>query len=363
MDEGSVLTNMKNSEGRDRIGRYYEATFDYVLEGKLRTSGIRIYEDKPVVIFTANYPQASPNKKTFPKFQCSEEGLYGFSYHDIWTYGFGNPGMGPESPWLFFNGSGNAFIVSPAGNFMVSNMSQDGYRYITSSIDSKITVLPADFSHQVMLVFGNGINKTFDTWGQAMTDLQGKVRPANDADILLEGISAWHSAGGDYYYYEPLEDFARVLMSLRDNFVKQGIRLRHVHFDGWWSQKGKGGYGSSRYIKEGVYLLRPDPAILPYGLAEFQKDLGIPLSVHSRWWSPYSPDRSNYTFSRDVPIDPKYWKNLAIYLKESGVVVFEQDWLNALAAPLRNLNDARDFLNNMAQAMKEAGIAIQYCMP
>ena len=46
-----------------------------------------------------------------------------------------------------------------------------------------------------------GINRAFDTWGQALTALGGKTRPANDADVSLNKIGYWTDNGAAYYYH------------------------------------------------------------------------------------------------------------------------------------------------------------------
>lgn len=33
--------------------------------------------------------------------------------------------------------------------------------------------LPADFTHLTLMALGNGVNATWDTWGNALTELQG----------------------------------------------------------------------------------------------------------------------------------------------------------------------------------------------
>jgi hypothetical protein len=67
--------------------------------------------------------------------------------------------------------------------------------------------------------------------------------------------------------------------------------------------------------------------------------------------------------SRNVVLSPAFWKSTASYLRDGGVVVYEQDWLDENARPAVNLTDPQQFLGNMAGAMGKEGIAIQYCMP
>jgi hypothetical protein len=50
------------------------------------------------------------------------------------------------------------------------------------------------------------------------------------------------------------------------------------------------------------------------------------------------------------------------YLKASGVMTFEHDWLDVNALPLMNLADPPAFMNEMADAAAGNGLNLQYCM-
>jgi hypothetical protein len=93
----------------------------------------------------------------------------------------------------------NAFLLSPASDFIVSQIGNRG-GVIESGIDPAIPTLDAGFEHGTMLVLGRGINAVFDTWGQALTDLYGKVRPAADADVSLARAGLWTDNRSPYYY-------------------------------------------------------------------------------------------------------------------------------------------------------------------
>jgi hypothetical protein len=65
--------------------------------------------------------------------------------------------------------------------------------------------------------------------------------------------------------------------------------------------------------------------------------------------------------SGNVATDPQYWRDVSVYLAGAGVGGFEQDWLADKAVTAFNLTDADDFLDNMASAMGQQGIGVQYC--
>jgi len=67
--------------------------------------------------------------------------------------------------------------------------------------------------------------------------------------------------------------------------------------------------------------------------------------------------------SNNVSIDPRYWTRIMSYLKDAGVMAYEQDWLALYAKTDFNLTDPNTFLDEMAQAATQYGLTIQYCMP
>src|ERR1035438_1827349 len=95
-----------------------------------------------------------------------------------------------DSPWVYFDGSANTFVLSPASDYMTTATVRNGTT-IATGISGQIANLPAGLTHKTVLVFGQGINQTLLKWGQALTDLSGKQRPANDADTLLKKVSYW----------------------------------------------------------------------------------------------------------------------------------------------------------------------------
>src|SRR5258708_16029878 len=91
--------------------------------------------------------------------------------------------------------------------------------------------------------------------------------------------------------------------------------------------------------------------------------LGLPLVTHARWVDPASPYHQRYAISGNVITDPRFWDSTMSYLKDAGVVTYEQDWMSLYAQPEYNLNDPNAFLGNMARAAAANGLTMQYCMP
>ena len=351
------LQNVAVSNGTDSIGAWSQISFDH---GTARTSSIRLYSSASVVLFSTQYTEDSPNSDPFPSLSSYPQGLFTFNYSGQWTYQFGS--LNSRAPWLFFDGQANAFVLSPASNFMtaIGQYGSDGG--LQMPIDPQISTLPAGFTGSTLLVIGNGINSTFELWGQTLTSLTGKHRSANDANVLLNQLSYWTDAGAAYYYHPTTaSQYVPQLLQMPSQFTQASIPIGSLELDSWYYPKGSPASWTSN--GSGMDTFVADPTLFPQGLAGFQESLGLPLITHARWIDPSSPLRSQYQISGNVAIDPKYWQAYANYMASSGIAVLEQDWLSNKAVTDFNLADPDAFLDNMAAALASAGRAIVYCMP
>jgi hypothetical protein len=113
----------------------------------------------------------------------------------------------------------------------------------------------------------------------------------------------------------------------------------------------------------GIFRYRAAADLFPDGLPSFQQQVGLPLVTHARWIDPTSPYRNEFSFSGNVMTDANYWADLMNYLRTSGVVTYEQDWLGAQAQPVYDLTAPQQFMGNMATAAAQRGMTLQYCMP
>lgn len=344
-------------DGMDSVGNWHDISFDY---DTARHSSIRVYDGKTIVLFSTSYGQDSANSEPFPRFDSFPQGLFTFSYTTMWAYEFGT--LGNRSPWVFYDTQANAIVLSPAANFMTAFTKIGAGGAIESGIDGRITTFPAGFAHRTMLVLGRGINTGFDTWGRALTDLYGKVRPANDAVALLDKLSYWTDAS-TYYYYRPSDPTQYVpnLLQIRSTFDKAFLPIGSMELDSWHYPKGSP--PAWNHSGGGLTTFHADPAVFPNGLGDFQRTLGVPLVTHSRWIDATSDLRNQYKVSGNVAIDPKYWQDLAKYMTDNGAEVLEQDWLAGPAITDFNLKDSEAFLDNMSSALQAAGRSILYCMP
>jgi hypothetical protein len=356
---GTALKNISAAPSVDAVGNYSEISFDFQTDAP-RHGAIRAYGNHQAVLFTVSQAVQVPNTLTFPNFTQFPQGLHHVTYSGI----FAPPsfqGFSSESPWIFFDSSANTFIFSPVVHFMTATTVWGPNGNWGGAISDQIANLPAGGQHQMLLVVEKGINRAFDTWGQTLTSLRGKTRPANDADTSLNQMGYWTDNGATYYYHTGNAlTYEQTLAGVKADFDRAGIGLGYIQLDSWFYPKG--GDDAWNDNGGGIYQYVAASPLFPSGLGSFQRQLGIALITHARWIDPASPYHKLYTMSGNVVLDPRYWSTVASYLATSGVAIYEQDWLDDKAHTDFNLNDGETFLGNMAAAMAQQNLTVQYCM-
>ncbi|HEV2691611.1 MAG TPA: hypothetical protein VG347_01815 [Verrucomicrobiae bacterium] len=349
------------NQGTDTIGAYSEIDFNYT-NAVAHAAGIRLYNDSPVVLFLDTTLQAGPNDLAFPQWANypATRSHLAYGAGPFGEFSFAN--FYSDSPWLYFNTNGDTFLISAATNYMVASTSVKSTGAISCGINSGVSQLPAGFQHRAILVAQNGINQILTTWGHALVALGGKTPPANDASTELNLLGYWTDNGAAYYYNtNPPLGIQNTLFAIRNEFAAKGPPLSYVQVDSWWYEKAPCDCWSST---SGTYLYQADPTLFPTGLSGFQQQLGVPLITHGRWIDSSSPYVGQYLMSANVITDPAYWIDRMAYLKNSGVITYEQDWLSANGIPAISLtNGGSAYLGNMQAAAAAKGINLQYCMP
>lgn len=361
---GHTVTSQSNTSGSDVIGAYQEVDFNYT-DSVSRSGSIRVYQNTPVVLFSSTTHASAANSSSagtpFPS--ISTPGLsYRESFQDAaWSpYQFGGT-PAHDSPELGFDSSGHSYIVSAADNFGTTNLSRSSGGTVTAGIVSSVGTLPSGFTHRTLLALGSGVNTTYSTWGSALMALGGKQPIANDANNTLNKLGYWTDNGATYYYkYNSSQGYQGTLEAVAKDYASKGLPLGYMQLDSWWYPKGSSDNWTPN--SGGEYVYRAAPALFPNGLASFQQALGLPLITHARWIDSSSPYRSQYKMSNNVSTDPNFWNSTMSYLKSSGVVTYEQDWLSAQAQPNYNLTDPNAFMGGMANSAAAQGITLQYCM-
>lgn len=379
---GGALTGVTVVRGRDALGAFEEIRFPWPEKGPALSAAIRVYEGRPAVLFDliCNEP-VGRMPVLFPRFTVLPAGLHHFSYQ---ATTFAVPAFALEdngTPWLLFDNRDDAAVISPADHFMVARMVGHGVKEIAGGLNRQLTGLPAGFTQRTLLVFGHGINAAWDAWGDSLTALLHRTRPANDADIGLRYLGYWTDNGSTYYYhYDPALGYAGTLEAVVRRWRAEHIPMRYLQLDSWWYEKsftgpdGQVGRTKSPNLPAGEWnryggLLRyvADPTLFPHGLAAFQKKIGLPLITHNRWVDLHSPYRQHYRITGVAAIDPRWWDHIMTYIAGSGVVAYEQDWLDRIYKYSPKLGstpgDGDAFTGDMARAAQAHGLSLQYCMP
>lgn len=344
--------------GADRLGPWREVA----ARGSGEVVAIRVYENAPVVLFQEERTKSGRNLHVFPEFGALPPGLMKLSYRVATFAPFEFGSLGAQGPWVLFDKERSTMVLAPADHFLAADMTDGPRGADAGGIDPAIATLPTGFTHRTMLVLGRGIGATLDAWGHALQVLNGKTPVPNDADVLLSKFGYWTDNGSTYYYrFVPSLGYEGTLIAVRDAYRKLGVPLAYMQLDSWWYPKEKGNSLAAMAVN-GETVYRASPDIFPNGLSGFHHELGLPFAVHARWVAADSPYRHEYRMSRNVVLSPAFWDRTASYLRDGGVAVYEQDWLNDNARPAVNLTDPQQFLGNMAHAMGREGIAVQYCM-
>ena len=378
-----ALKNVKTVEIAEEAGM---GPASHVVQGELSddvTVAIRVFDDLPNVIFswtTKHGTEVAP--VVFPSFNALPGKLHALSYSENH---FADPSFTLQetsTPYVLFDDAANTAVISPAKNFLVARMAGrlDGGGAVTSALNKDLRKLPAGFSHETLMTFGTGIHETFLAWGKALSSHLRSPRPSIGADAVQRYLGYWTDNGAFYYYnYDPQKGYAGTLVALADHYREKRIPLRYLQLDSWWYQKSltdyKGALGKPKNAKlpegswnryGGTLEYSAHPDLFPEGLGAWQKKLDLPLVVHARWIDLDSPYRQKYAISGVVPVDAKYWNDIASYLQQSGVICYEQDWLNFMydySPELQTTVDAGNkFADGMAKAFQNRGMTIQYCM-
>ena len=362
---GSRPLDIGSRRGRDRAGSYQQILFHSEIAGLGRRRGaIRVYDQRPVVVFKLIFLTAGRTSESFPSISSYPRPLHHLVFTSVFG-GYSFEHFSAEGPWVFFDDSANTFIFSPASHYMNATLSFGPHGELVSGVTAESGQIPRRFSETAVLVVEPGINRAFTSWGRFLTDLAGKRRLAGENNFALKYLGYWTDHGARYYYdFESNLGYAGTLFKVRNEFRTMHIPLGYVQVDSWFYPKGHDAqWRSNDPLGGGTYLYQAARDLFPKGLADFQKKLGVPLIAHNRWIDERSPYRRTYAMSGNVSTDPRLWNHWMHFLRASGVRMYEQDWLAGPAAPVRDLYSGETFMNVMSTAARQAGIALQYCMP
>src|SRR5207248_3377667 len=310
---GTALKHVMQGEGHDGLGDFKSVEFDWQSDSAL-SGAIRVYIDRPLVSFAWSSETALEKPPAdFPNFTMIPNDLHILSYSNRT---FSIPRFDAEqetgSPFVFFDDRGETTIISPAANFMAASLHGDGKSSVSSGFVSRLGNLPAGFKHRTLMAFDHGINKTYQTWGDALVGLLNVKRPANDADVGLKMIGYWTDNRATYYYhYDKDKGYAGTLLAVADELKNLGVKFGYLQLDSWWYKKTSTNYdgkeGAAKKNNDlpegswnkygGLLEWTAHEDLFPSGLASFQKQIGLSFICHNRWVDLKSPYRVKFMTS------------------------------------------------------------------
>jgi len=381
-----VVSNLEHDSGSDGAGSYHELKFDLV-DGRRFKGGIRLYEKHPVVLFTFTFIDPVDSlPPSYPAFTGIPDNLVMLTYSER---EFGSPPLFEKpvdsadhsGPVVLFDKNRNTCILSPASDFMIADI-VSAHSSLKCGMNPGVKHIPAGFSYQMILVADTGINRTWETWGHALTDLHHKKRPANDADAGLKYLGYWTDNGATYYYhYNPEYGYEGTLLAVKRHYDAVHIPIRYMQLDSWWYAKGYDNPDgtSERAAKRvdelpaspwnrfgGLLTYEPPPDLFADGIQGFHDSIGLPLITHNRWISRESPYCSTYRISGIGAVDTNWWNTIMTTISRWGVTTYEQDWLDRIYKFSPDFSTtpktAEAFMDDMARASSNSGLTMQYCM-
>ncbi|MFX0000145.1 MAG: hypothetical protein ACFE9Q_00760 [Candidatus Hodarchaeota archaeon] len=387
------LTSINESDGIDKLGVFKSLELKYKLEDEERylDTSIKHYNNQDFITFELSFPDGLKNTSSgefsemitkFPSFinQSLKTKIFTFR-NTIFCPPSRTVGT-TSAPVLFYDDDLNCFILSPLDGFLNTIISKDKNNRIMCGIQGNIKEIPKEFSQKFILLFGKGINQSMERLGGILLKYHNSKRKSLYANIITSYLGFWTDCGG-YYYYKKEKglNYEDTMVAIKEYFDDKKIPIRYYNFDSWWYLKHTNKIFTDlfrplvRLMGGGLYgnILRweVDPKNFTTDLKTFNRErFQKPITAHSRRWDARSPYVKKFEFEtykhHAVPIKKEFWDWLMTHAKESGIEVYEQDWMKnqIVSMPIlrTNFKAQREWLISMATAAKEQGIDIFYCM-
>jgi len=405
---GNIYSNIKNfgrktrklkqtiftkQESEDKLGKFEETIIEYFLEDNATKiiSHIKKYIDRNFIIFELNFPDGLQNTATgkykhlisgFPSFKNKSPNKKVFTYrHSIFCPP--SPKIKTTSaPVLLYDDDLNCLIISPLDKFLNVAISEEKNGRINCGIQGEIKNIPKNYSVKFILYFSQGINKPMEELGDILLKYHNSSRKSLYSEIVSSYLGFWTDNGAYYYYKtEKRKNYEDTLVSIKDYFEEHKIPIRYYNFDSWWYLKHTNKFFTTifrpivRLMGGGLYgnTLRwqADPEIFSTDLKTFYEErFQKPITAHNRRWDSRSPYLKKYNFitykNHACPLEKDFWDWIMHHAKESGIVVYEQDWMKNQIDSIPQLREditaLERWLNSMAIAAKENDVNVFYCM-
>lgn len=392
--DGSLrLLDSISETGIDSGGNFARTGYVWSAGACNFTTAVRLYDNTDHAVFeqvfNTDFPatQVSDSSKvlsSFPAFKitsyahgrrgfvsfqgdmCGGEGTTTGEWKDnIQGLGTGIKGTGPVV--LFNEDASTSLVLGAFSNFMVHSQDiLDGS--LALGVLGSVEEIPSGFVVETLLVLSRGVSTGVLAWGDVLLARYGKQRDAYKRDFALTHLG-YSTDNGAYYYYqtEPGLNYEDTLIGVRQYADAAGIPYRYVLLDSWWYFKG---------TNSGVATWDAMPSIFPHGLEYLYNVTNWPQQLHNRYWA------SNTTYAKQnggkwdflidqtgdiaLPLDPAFWDMLLTTKRDTGMIMYEQDWLDVQFDRTPQLQSsatlARDWMMQMGSAAARAGVTMQECM-
>ncbi len=394
------LRGVKTGSGKDGSGSFGFLDLEWELPdtGKSLTTGFRLYQDSPYLVFVQKFPDGFPQyangdwtvpSVAFPQFLAEAWGvrndLAAWTSPGMTTHKFGKGTaqsiVGPVDVLLLADEGLNALVLSPFENYLAATQQTSplairGARatsVISCGIEGLVTEIPAGFEHKHLLVAGEGVHSTFQKWGRALLKRTGKPVPSKYADdvmkyfVYLDDYGAYYREHG--FKEEGYKAYEDIVLGIEKEARAHNLRIgTYFVLD----------TDQIRY-REGLF--EPEPALFPHGIEWLNQQLGKPLQCYILWLAPPSPYRKQFPFLEtdlnpqpwttaprgmgDVFYSLDYWRYTAKKIASWGAISLQHDFLSnyegdpvMMAAP----DKMNTYFKSIARALREQGMTMHYCM-
>ena len=391
------LGDISTGKGQDHLGNYESIDLAWKVPESPTSliTGFRLYSDAPCLVFVQQFPQGFKNygsgnwivpSVVFPQFlsQFDERNdLYLWVSGGMFShrFGYGNAASlaGTVDLLLLADADDKAMILSPYANYLIATQqstpaaavdeTNPGKAAINCGIEGLIKEIPAGFEHQHILTVGTGIHRTFESWGKMLLSKSGKQVPSKYTGDNLKYPVYWDDYGAYYrehgFKEESFNCYEDVIIGVSEDAKHHGLKIGAYQVQD---------LDQLRY-KEGLFEPRAD--LFPHGLAWLREKLGAPLEAYIAWLYPNGPYRKKYPFFAAPPGDvpgesmgdvfytPEYWQDTAERLASWGATLLQQDFQSVYegdAEMMSGIDKMDAYFRNMAKALEEKGLTMQYCM-
>ena len=391
-----VLSGSQNGSATDALGSYDFVELRWMVPGGGTPviTAFYLYQNKPYLMFVQRFPEGFRNyangdwtvpSVAFPQFVSPNWGipqnLCSWTSGGMWNhrlaYGDAFSAQGTVDPLVLSDPGYTTVILSSFGNYLVATQQSTPLALenaisrgsVTCGIEGLVREIPAGFEHQHILVVGQGIHNTFQEWGRALLERAGKKFPSKYQDDTLKYLVYMDDAGAYYYehgFKEPgYRTYADIILAIEKEAREHGLRIGSYHILDDPQQRDR---------SEGLFEPRAD--LFPEGLAKFHEELGKPLELYMMWIKSNSPYREKYAFfdtgpgeipgsMGDVFYGQDYWRYTADKLASWGTILLQHDYLSDYegnAVMMSGIDKMKSYFRNMAKALGDKGIDMQYSM-